>query len=197
MAEMAQFLTNENGNVDRIKTTDGTIYRIESTISMEAADDDLDGAIVNMMPPLGRSARVSIETTIWNTVNNGFTTTLTPDGQALFSNTHVLRGGGTYDNLIAGDFSIANLETALNMFDNMVDDRGLPIEMSATQLVHPVELRWLVHETLKSDLRSDTANNATNAFKQIALTPRMVKYLSGDDDWFLFAEPSQHRVIVY
>lgn len=38
MAEMAQFLTNENGNVDRIKTTDGTIYRIESTISMEAAD---------------------------------------------------------------------------------------------------------------------------------------------------------------
>lgn len=172
-------------------------YSKGSQISMEAADDDIDGAISNVMPPLGRSARVSIETTIWNIVNNGFGTTTTPDGQALYSNSHVLRGGGTYDNLVSGDLSISTLETAVNMFDDMIDDRGLPIEIGPTKIVFPTNLRWLVYEILKSDLRSDTAENATNAFKQISLDGVMSKYLSGDDDWFLFCEPSQHRVLVY
>ena len=172
-------------------------YAKGTAISMEASDDDIDGAIVNVLPPLGRSARVSIETTIWNTINLGFTTTLTPDGVSLFNNSHVLRGGGTYDNLISGDLSIANLETAINMFDNMVDDRGLPIELSPTKIIFPVELRWLVYEILKSDLRSDTAENATNAFHQIALGGVMSKYLTGADDWFVTCDPMQHRVIVY
>lgn len=166
-------------------------------ISMEAADDDIDGAITNIMPPLARSARVSIEATAWNVINNGFDTTTTPDGLYLFDTGHILRGGGTFDNLVSGDLSIATLETALNIFDNMVDERGLPIEMGATKIVFPVELRWLVYEILKSDLRSDTAENATNAFKQIALEGVMSKYLSGQDDWFLCCDPSMHRVLFY
>lgn len=167
-------------------------------ISMETAEDDIDGAISDLMPPLARSARVSIETTIWNVINNGFNTAYpTPDGAALFSNSHLLRGGGTYDNLVSGDLSISNLETALNMYDDMVDDRGLPIELSAAMIVYPTGLRWLVHEILKSDLRSDTANNATNALKEVNLTGVMSKYLTGPDDWFVFSEPSQHRVLVY
>ena len=174
-----------------------TTFAKGSQISMEAADDDLDGAITNVMPPLGRSAHVSIETYVWNIINNGFSGTTTPDGQALFSNSHVLRGGGTYDNLISGDLSIATLETAINMFDDMVDDRGLPIEVGATNIVFPTNLRWLVYEILKSDMRSDTAENATNAFNQISLNPIMSKYLTGADDWFLFSAPNIHRVLVY
>lgn len=172
-------------------------YAKGTQISMEAADDDIDGAITNVMPPLARSARSSIEITAWNVINNGFGTTTTPDGQALFSSSHVLVGGGTYDNLVSGDLSIANLETALNMFDDMVDDRGLPIENAAAMIVYPTDLRWLVHEILKSDMRSDTANNATNAFNQIGLGTVMSKYLTGPDDWFLFSAPSEHRVLVY
>lgn len=195
---------SESDTVDYDKVLQGFDKRFKHktyakavSISEEAAEDDLDGAIVDVMPPLAKSARVSIETTIWNTVNNGFGTTTTPDGEALFSSSHVLRGGGTYDNLVSGDLSIANLETAVNMFDNMVDDRGLPVELSPTKLVIPVELRWLAYEILKSDLRSDTAENATNAFKQLALESVMTKYLTGDDDWFLTCDPSQHRVLVY
>lgn len=172
-------------------------YAKGTQISMEAADDDIDGAISNVLPPLARAARVSIETTAWNTINGGFATTTTPDGAFLFSNTHILRGGGTYDNLVSGDLSIATLETAVNIFDNMVDDRGLPIELNPTKIVFPVELRWLVYEILKSDLRSDTADNATNAFNQIALGGVMSKYLTGADDWFLCSDPAQHRVLFY
>lgn len=205
---LGTFTTKDEGDVidyDAVmqgfnKRFQHTTYAKGVSISMEAAADDLDGAITNMMPPLARSCRVSVETTIWNVINNGFTATtgtLTPDGLPLFSNSHLLRGGGTMDNLIAGDLSIANLESAINLYDSMVDDRGLPIELSPAQLIFPTNLRWLVYEILKSDLRSDTANNATNAFKQISLQPVMSKYLTGDDDWFLFSEPSQHRVVVY
>ena len=46
-------------------------------ITMEAMDDDLDGAITNAAPALSRSARVSIETYIWNLFNLGFATETT------------------------------------------------------------------------------------------------------------------------
>lgn len=166
-------------------------------ITFEAMDDDLDGAISNAAPALARAARVSIETFIWNIVNNGFSSETTPDGAALFSNTHPLVGGGSFDNLISGDLSQANLESAINIFDNMLDDRSLPIELSPSILLIPVELRWLAHEILKSELRSNTADNAVNALQQISIQTVMSKYLTGDDDWFVVAPPDQHRVLVY
>ena len=166
-------------------------------ITMEAMDDDLDGAITNAAPALARAGRVSIETYIWNLFNLGFSTETTPDGIALFSASHPLVAGSTYSNLVSGDLSQANIETAINLFDNMVDDRGLPIEASFSKLVIPVELRWIAYEILKSQLRSDTANNTVNALNQIDLSVVMSKYLTGDDDWFIVSDPSQHRCLVY
>jgi hypothetical protein len=166
-------------------------------ITMEAMDDDIDGAITNAAPSLARAARVSIETYIWNLFNLGFASETTPDGVALFSASHPLVGGGTYSNLVSGDLSQANIETAINLFDNMVDDRNLPIEASPTMLVIPVELRWIAFEILKSQLRSDTASNAINALNQLSMGVVMSKYLTGDDDWFIVSDPSQHRCLVY
>jgi len=172
-------------------------YAKAMNISMEAADDDIDGAIKDVMPPLGMSARSSISVFAWNIINNGFGTTTTGDGVALFGN-HTLRGGGNYSNLMGtSDLSVSTLETALNKFDDMVDERGLPVEISASKIVFPTNLRWIVHEILKSELRSDTANNATNAFSQVNLSPVMSKYLSGDDDWFLCAQPRGRGLILY
>jgi hypothetical protein len=166
-------------------------------ITMEAMDDDLDGAITNAAPALARAARVSIETYIWNIFNNGFATETTPDGAYLFSDSHPLVGGGTGDNLLTGDLSQANIEAAINLFDNWTDERGLPIDCEASKLVIPVEYKWLAHELLKSQLRSDTANNATNALSQIGLSVLVTKYIAGTDDWFIISDPSQHRVLVY
>jgi len=166
-------------------------------ISMEAMDDDLDGHISNAAPALARAARVSIETYIWNLYNLGFATETTPDGMYVFDEDHPLVGGGTYDNLISGDLSQANLESAINLFDGMVDDRSLPIEASPAKLLIPVELRWVAFEILKSQLRSDSASNAVNALNQLSLAVVMSKYLTGDDDWFVCSDPSQHRLLTY
>lgn len=169
-------------------------------ISLEAMDDDIDGAISNAAPALARVARNSIETQIWKLCNEGFSTTgasATPDGAALFSASHLLVGGGTFDNLVSGDLAQATLEEGLNIFDDMRDDRNQLIDMEPQMLIIPPELRWVTHELLKSQLRSDTANNAANALNQVGLKVVMSKYLTGDDDWFLAVDPSRHRVIVY
>jgi len=166
-------------------------------ISFEAMDDDMDGAITNAAPALSRAARSSIEVLIWGVLNGGFATYTTPDGAYLFSDSHLQVNGGTADNLISGDLSIANLESAILLFDSLVDDRDLIIEAEPAMLIIPPELRWTAYEILKSQLRSDTAANAVNAFNQVGLDIVMSKYLTGDDDWFLFARPDQHRVLVY
>jgi len=172
-------------------------YAKAVAISMESADDDIDGAITDVMPPLSFSARVSIETLIWNVINNGFTTTTTGDGVALFG-THNLRGGGTFsNNLGAVDLSVSTLESALNKFDAIVDERGLPVEMEAAKIVYPPQLQWLVGEILKSQLRSDTANNAINVLNTVGLQPVKTRYLTDTNAWFLCSEPNRHKVRVY
>ena len=42
--QIAAFVLNDAGNIDRVRTTDGSIYRIESTLAMEAAEEAKDAA---------------------------------------------------------------------------------------------------------------------------------------------------------
>lgn len=166
-------------------------------ISMEAMDDDIDGAISNAAPALARIAKNSIETEAFSDFNNGFASVETPDGVYFFSASHALRGGGTFSNLISGDFAQGTLEQAINKFDDMRDERNQLVDLDPTILLYPPTLRWQIHEVLKSQLRSDTANNATNALNQIGIEPIMSKYLTGDDDWFVGTDPSRHRLVFY
>jgi phage major head subunit gpT-like protein len=166
-------------------------------ISFEAMDDDLDGAISDAAPALARVARNSIETEAFSDFNNGFGTVTTPDGVSLFSASHPLVGGGTASNIVSSDFDQASVETAINLYDDMRDDRNQLIEGSPSLLLYPPELRWVVHEVLKSQLRSDTAENAENALNQIGLKTCMSKYLTGDDDWFILSDPNAHRLLFY
>jgi hypothetical protein len=169
-------------------------------ISRWAMDDDLDGALSNAAPALANAARVSIDRYFHGILNLGFAaaTMATPDGVALFSGDHLtVSGGGTTDNLVTGDISIANLETALNLFANMTNDRGLEIDVEPEiLLVHP-DLRWLVHEILRSELRSDTANNASNAFNQIGINVVLDRYITDAEDWFVMTNPQKHRLLAY
>ena len=166
-------------------------------ITLEAMDDDIDNAISDAAPALARVARNSIETEAFSDFNNGFSSVTTPDGVSLFSASHPLVGGGTASNLISGDLAQGTLEQAINLYNDMRDDRNQLIDLNPTILLIPTELQWVTHELLKSQLRSDTANNASNALNQLGLKVIMSKYLTGDDDWFVMSDPSQHRLLYY
>jgi hypothetical protein len=135
---------------------------------------------------------------VWNVFNNAFTTEQTPDAKAVFANDHTLIDGPAagFDNLVEADLSISSLETAINIFDDMVDHRNLEVELEPAMLLYPNELRWVVGEILQSTLKPDTANNATNVLQGI-LQPKMIRWLTGADDWFVMANPGNHYLYLF
>lgn len=166
-------------------------------ISFEAMEDDLDASISNAAPALARVAQNSIETEVFGTYNGAFGTTLTPDGLSLVNSAHLLVGGGTFDNSVSGDISQGTIESALNIYSDMRDDRNQLINMDGrTILAHP-DLQWVIGELLQSQQRADTANNAINVLNRLGLQTVYSKYITDKDSWFLLSSPDEHRVIVY
>lgn len=166
-------------------------------ISFEAMDDDPVSSISRAAPALTRVARNSIETDAFAIYNTGFGTTTVPDGSALFAGSHALVAGGTADNLVESDISQGAIEEAINLYNDMRDDQNQLIEGDPAILGIPPQLMWIAHELLRSQLRSDTANNATNALAQIPLRVVMSKYLTDADNWFILSEPSKHEVLYF
>jgi len=179
------------------KTFTHLTYAKGFQVSEEGLEDDLDNVISNAAPALGRAAQSSIEQLFWNLFNNSFGTETTPDGQAIFSNAHPNVGGGTQDNLIAGDLAEATLEAGLALFDQTLDHRGLPVDVMAQSLVIPIEERFNASRILNSEKRVGTANNDISQVNREGLRLVMSKYLTGADDWFLLANPSVAKLIAY
>lgn len=165
-------------------------------LSMELNEDELDGILVDILPEMGRMAKISIEADAISDLANGFTTVLAPDGVAFFG-THILSAGGTFSNLLATDFSQSALEAAINKFADTVNERGELMLLQPTRLVIPNELRWIVAEVLESQQRSDTANNAINVVNRLGLQTFSTPFLTDDDCWFLSCDPRQHRLVFY
>ena len=166
-------------------------------ISFESMQDDMDGAITDIIPAFADVARNSIETKIFSTYNNAFGTELTADGLSLVNSAHLIVGGGTFDNSVAGDLAQGTIESAVNKFADMRNGRNQFVGVEARKLLVHVDQRWRVHELLKSQLRSDTANNASNALTQIGLQPVFTRYMTDKDAFFILADPSKIRVMVY
>jgi hypothetical protein len=79
--------------------------------------------------------------------NNGFTAgdSAIGDGQAFFSATHPVVGGGNQSNLLAAaDLAEAALETALISIDGTKDDRGILIGAQAQSLHIPSDLKFAI-----------------------------------------------------
>jgi hypothetical protein len=171
-----------------------TSYGLGFRVTVEMWEDDLYAQMKKMPRELGKSGRNIREVKFFNLLNNGFTTEFgfTKNGasEALFNTAHTLLGGGTQANrsAIDADFGIASLEAAILLFDNMVDEMGFPITVTAHKLVHSPAIKQTVREILKSPMRPDTTNNAINAVREDGVTPVMVNYLSNVSSWFLFAD---------
>jgi phage major head subunit gpT-like protein len=171
------------------------------------ADDDRFGIIKKLSSELGRSAAETIELAAVSDFNNGFTagSTAGPDGVALFSTAHpMVKSGATQANTLssAADLDIASLELALTDFRLMKDPAGKMIRLEPKQLIIPAQQEFAAAEMLKGTMRSDTANNTINAFKnRIGMESfdsiLVWKYLSDADAWFIRADKEDIDLIFY
>jgi hypothetical protein len=177
-------------------------YGLGIGASRELVADDEHGIISRRAEMLGESIAESIEIQAASVFNNAFDVTNYPgpDGVALCSLTHpAYKAGGVRVNLLAtaADLDVASLELALIDYENMVDHRGFFQSLPTPKLLVAPANRFNAMEITKSNMRSDTANNAINAFDYAEngrIDPLVWAYLTDPDAWFLVA-PKKNELL--
>lgn len=162
-----QDLAQGSGKVGNQKTFSVLNYAKQIDISKNLMDDDQHSTIEMMIKKFARNARLTRDKNAFQQFNLGFTTVLTNDGVALFSDSHVTLNGDTVDNKETGALSDSTLNTSFNSLINQkTQDGTLGGHVPAILLV-PTALFKTAQEVTKSELKSGTANNDLNYYSQI------------------------------
>lgn len=167
------------------------VYALGFIITREMYEDDQYGIVgKRKSTALARSMRQTKETVAANVLNRAFNDAYTGgDGLELCSTAHVNVAGGTFANELAtsADLSEAALEQACIDIAAFTDDRGLLIAARPTKLIiHPANM-FEAQRILNSNLQVNTAENNTNALKDMGMVGNIVinHYLTDADAWFL------------
>jgi len=164
-------------------------------VTREAMDDNLYELFTRRARGLAFSMTQTKEVVGANVLNNGFDPNFVMgggDGLELFSTVHPNgpTDSGTFSNELAtpADLSEASLEDLLIQIGQATDPRGLRIALMGMRLIVPVQLTFESQRILGSVLQNDTANNATNAMRDLNMLPdgyTVNHYLTDEDAWFI------------
>jgi phage major head subunit gpT-like protein len=203
-------LWNQKGSLDATEyedatTTDTVLYKHVTfskgfQVEKEMVDDE-QYQIINKMPKaLARAARSTIETEAAKIFNTAFTASPSNyKGEALIQN-HARLDGGTTTNLATGALNEANLEDALKLAHEQVDERGLKIQMNPDILIVPRALEYEAIRLMDSTLSTvpggagagEFAKNDINAIRG-RLKVVVLDYLTSDTNWFI-ADSQIHQL---
>lgn len=142
-------------------------------ITEEAIEDNLYGTTGKMKASsMGRAMANAKQVKAANIFNNAFASGSAyagGDGQPLLSTAHPTLAAGTQSNRVSADLSETSLENALIAISLFKDDRGILIGTQAVSLHIPPQLKFVAHRILKSEGRVATADNDTNAMRDMGL----------------------------
>lgn len=142
-------------------------------ITEEAIEDNLYGTSGKMKASaMGRAMANAKQIKAAGVFNNGFSTSplfAGGDNQPLFSASHPTLAAGLQSNRVSADLSETALENALIAISLYRDDRGILIGANAASLHIPPQLKFVAHRILKSEGRVATADNDTNAMRDMGL----------------------------
>ena len=145
------------------------------SITEEAMEDNLYDTFAKVRSrALARAMANTKQVKAATIFNQGFTAgdTAIGDGQAFFSASHPVVGGGTQSNLLAAaDLAEAALETALIAIDGTKDDRGILVGAQAVSLHIPSDLKFTADRLLASPGKVGSANNDINAIRNMGVIP--------------------------
>lgn len=179
-------------------------YGLGIAASQELVEDDKVGIISRRAVALSNSINQAREIQAASIYNNGFdgVNYAGPDGKALFAADHpLIKAGGVQNNILSvpADLDVASLELALTDWEMLRTHEGFLQMLPTPKLLVASANRWNAAEILKSQMRSDTANNTTNAFKYTesggAIDPLVWPYLTDPDAWFLVGPPEETEIV--
>ena len=166
-------------------------YALGMVITYEESRDNLYARVGKRRArALAYSMRQTKENVAANVYNRGFNSSYVGgDAKELFATDHPSRAGDWSNELNpAADMSEAAIEDLCIQIAGATNDRGLKISLMPRCLIVPRQLQFEAHRIVRSVLRNDTANNATNALKDMNMFPEGIKmnhYLSDADAWFI------------
>lgn len=178
-------------------------YGMMFEVTQTALEDDQYDQLAQHARWLMFSARVVEEKNAHAVFNNGFTTETTPDGVALFSDAHVLKGGGSARNELAtaADLSATSLQQALIDWQTQTKVEAGQLVAPASDLVLfvPPALEFTADRILNSTLLPGSGDNDRNPIKARRNWTLVVSpYLTDEDAWFLLdANKKSHGITSY
>ncbi len=177
-------------------------------LSKNLFDDNKFGVWSRTVTDLALKARVSADANAFKIFRGGFTTTLTADGNALFSN-HALLNGAFYSNNLYdlnGNTTTVLSSTTLNQaivaLAQQPDQQGVILGQQPQVLLVPPALIKLALELSDSALAGDVSTNAINVYRsaygyRVYSTPYIGAAAGGSDTaWFLLARNTGIKRIV-
>ena len=165
-------------------------YALAFSRTEEAMDDNqYDSISKRYTKALARSHAHTRNQIGANVLNNGHTAGFNGgDGVPLFSASHPLVSGPVQSNTVSADISETALEDAVIAVSQWKDNRGLPINVQVRGLLIPTSNMFAAERILASSLRSGSADNYTNALKNMGIFPdgtKVNQYLTDPDSWYL------------
>lgn len=158
------------------------------SVSKEMVDDEMYNIINKKPKALARGAKATIETRASEVLNKAFDPMSTnPNGESLISDKHQLlgKGAGTSSNFIGNlNLTEANLEIAMKLAREQIDEKGLKIEMKPNLLIVPPALEFVAEKIVKSVQLPGTNNNDINPMRG-RFQVFVYDYLEDDNAWFL------------
>jgi phage major head subunit gpT-like protein len=160
--------------------------------------DDEQYSIINKLPKaLARAARATLEELGASVLNNAFSNAATDfqtpyKGEALVGN-HIRLDGGSTTNAI-GNYALTedNLEIALKLAHEQVDERGLKIQMNPDTLIVPRALEYVAARINGSTLSTVAGGTGDGTFAKNDINVLkgrfkivVMDYLTDSNNWFL------------
>lgn len=166
-------------------------YEKSARITWEMIEDNL---YENLLTRIGKEQMKAIDvardTIEANVFNNAFLSGVTyGDGSVLCSTTHGLQSGDTNSNRLTTDSDISEdaLENMKLLADGMKNDDGILGDYEIQDLLVSKENQFEAHRILKSMLQVNSADNTTNALRDMGIIRNIIVWrrLTDTDAFFL------------
>lgn len=174
-------------------------YKLKVGASMQLRRDERTGFWRERAKDLGYSLRQTKEVLHAGWIDGGFTTSLGPDGVALYSSAHPNVKQGTQSNIVTltPTLSLIGYRIALQQFRRFFDNTGVRRVMLMPSLLWvPPELEMDAKEIVQSPDRPDTANRAKNVVAG-ATKVFVWEYLIDTNNWGIHCDKGQVKLKSY
>lgn len=179
-------MRNTNTRLDNLTTRVVRDFHKTLYLSRNLWDDDQQDVIDNRVKQVGDRGRLTQDKrSVLDTYGDGFdgNVNTTPDGQALYSNSHTSLFGNTIDNLETGSLTPDNLKTLIRVLRLQEAQDGELGSHVIQGLAGPTILYDEMLEITKSDKIANSAENNLNFFNTVYGTLAIKSSEFLDSDW--------------